>query len=91
MFRDEAKGIARNTAVLLFQQVLTVASSAVMMMVLPRYLGPVRYGYIFLGTSISQMFWIFASYGGNYIITKKVARAPEETAQIIMDASVLAA
>lgn len=62
MFRDEARGIAKNSAVLLFQQVLTIASSALMMMFLPRYLGPVRYGYIFLGTSISQIFWIFTAY-----------------------------
>ena len=89
MFRDEARGIARNTVVLLFQQVLTVASSILIMLFLPRYLGPVHYGYIFLATSISQIFWIFASYGGNYIITKKVARSPDDTARIVLDASIL--
>ena len=89
MFRDEARGIAKNSAVLLFQQVLTAGSSALIMLFLPRYLGPIRYGYIFLGTSISQIFWIVTSYGGNYIVTKKVARAPEETARIVMDASLL--
>jgi O-antigen/teichoic acid export membrane protein len=89
MFRDEARGIARNTLVMLFQQVLTIGSAALLMLFLPRYLGPARYGYIFLAISISQIFYIVASYGGNYIITKKVARSPADTARIVLDASVL--
>ncbi len=89
MFRDVAKGIAKNTAVMLFQHIVTVASSILLMLFLPRYLGPVQYGWIFLAMSITQIFTIFVSYGGNYFITKKVARSREETAQILVDSTVL--
>ena len=81
------KGVARNTGIMLVQQIVTWTSTFVLMMFLPRYLGPVEYGIVFLGMSVGAMFGIVVSYGGNYLVAKTVSRDPESTAQIIANGS----
>ncbi len=91
MFRDVARGIAKNTVVIMFQHVVTIASSVLLMLFLPRYLGPIQYGWLFLGLSISQILRLVVVYGGSYVVTKRVARSPEETAQILVDSAAIRA
>jgi O-antigen/teichoic acid export membrane protein len=86
MFRDIAKGVARNTSIMLFQQVITWASTFLLMLFLPRYLGPVEYGKLFLALSITQIFQTLISYGGGYLVAKDVSRSRQDTAQILVDA-----
>jgi len=88
MFRDIARGLAKNTSIMLFQQLITWGSTFTLMLFLPRYLGPVEYGWLFLAGSISDIFRIFVIYGGNYWIAKNVSRSRESTAQIMVDAVV---
>ena len=87
MSQDILKGVARNTGIMLVQQIITWASTFILMMFLPRYLGPVEYGTVFLGMSVGAIFGIIVSYGGNLLVAKSVSRDPERTAQIIVDAS----
>ncbi len=69
------------------QQVITWVSTIVLVMFLPRYLGPIEYGRLFLACSIIGIFRIFVEYGGNYLVAKNVSRNPELTGQIIVDDS----
>jgi O-antigen/teichoic acid export membrane protein len=84
--RENFSSIARNTSIMLIQQIITWVSTFVLMLFMPRYLGPVDYGRLFVATSITQIFGIFVAYGGNFLIVKNVSRARERTAQILVDA-----
>jgi O-antigen/teichoic acid export membrane protein len=74
---------------MMVQQVVTWASSIVLMLFLPRYLGPVEYGRLFLALAMVEIFRIFVAYGGNYLIPKLISRNKEETAQIVSDSVAL--
>jgi len=85
MFRDVAESIARNTSILFVQQIITWTSRFVMLLILPRYLGPGLFGVIFLAGSITEMFRIFADFGARNLVVKEVSRERGETAQILVD------
>jgi O-antigen/teichoic acid export membrane protein len=86
MFKEVVNGVAKNTSIMLFQQVITWCASFLLMFFLARYLGPVEYGKVFLAGSIAFIFGIFVDYGSNYSIAKRVSRSPEDTGQILVDA-----
>jgi len=86
MFTQIAKGVAKNTSIMFFQQVVTWGSTFVLMLIMPRYLGPVEFGWLFLAISITQIFRVIVEYGGNYLVAKNVARSPERSGQILVDA-----
>ncbi|MGA9362887.1 MAG: flippase [Bacteroidota bacterium] len=85
MFRDVVKGVAKNTTIMLFQQVITSGSTFVLMLFLPRYLGPVEYGRLYLAGSIAGILYVFVAYGGSYLIAKNVSRSPQSTPQLLVD------
>ncbi|HTY57380.1 MAG TPA: flippase [Bacteroidota bacterium] len=85
MFNDIMKRIAKNTSILLFQQVITWASTFLLMLFLPRYLGPVEFGRLYLAQSVRDIFLIFVTFGGNYLVAKAVSREKERTGQILTD------
>jgi len=89
MFRDIVKGIAKNTSIMLVQQAITWASSLLLVLFLPRYLGPIEYGKLFLALSIYEIFRVLVNYGGNYLVAKHVSRDRSATPQILVDAAVL--
>jgi len=89
MFKDVVKGVAKNTSIMMFQQVITWVASLILMLFLPRYLGPVEYGKLFLALSIYEIFRVLVSYGGNFLVAKYVSRDHTATAQIVTDATVL--
>ncbi|HUI65825.1 MAG TPA: flippase [Bacteroidota bacterium] len=86
MFAQIARGVARNTSIMFLQQAVTWGSTFVLMLIMPRYLGPVEFGWLFLAISITQIFRVIVEYGGNYLVAKNVARSPERSAQILVDA-----
>ncbi|HMK39436.1 MAG TPA: flippase [Bacteroidota bacterium] len=77
--------IAKNTSILLFQQVITWASTFLLMLFLPRYLGPVEFGRLYLAQSVRDIFLLFVTFGGNYLVAKSVSREKEKTGQILSD------
>jgi O-antigen/teichoic acid export membrane protein len=85
MLRDVAKGVAKNTGVLLVQQVITMTSGFLLLLFIPRYLGPEEYGRFYLATAITGIFAMFVSFGSNFYISKEVVRAPESTGQVLVD------
>jgi O-antigen/teichoic acid export membrane protein len=86
MFKDIAHGVARNTSIMFVQQIVTWGSTFLLMLIMPRYLGPVEFGWLFLAISLTQIFRVIVDYGGNYLVAKNVARSPERSAQILVDA-----
>lgn len=85
MFSSVIKGIAKNTSVLLFQQVVTWASTFLLMLFLPRYLGPENFGRLYLAQSFRDIFILLVGYGGNYLVAKAVSRERERTSGIFAD------
>jgi O-antigen/teichoic acid export membrane protein len=86
MSKPIARSIVKNTSIMMGQYAITSVSTFFLVLFLPRYLGPVEYGRLFLATSIIGIFRVFVEYGGNYLVAKKVSRNPEFTGQIIVDA-----
>jgi O-antigen/teichoic acid export membrane protein len=89
MLRDTMRGVARNTSIMFLQQIITWSSTLVLLMFLPRYLGPIEYGRLFLVVSISGIFLIFVEFGAKLELTKAVSRSKENTAQLFVNAMAL--
>lgn len=83
---DLARSATRNVAVLSVTRIVTWTSTFLLMMFLPRYLGPVDYGRYYLGQSIVAMFALLIEFGGHYSITKAVSRARDDAGRIIVNA-----
>jgi O-antigen/teichoic acid export membrane protein len=83
---NTAKIVTKNVAVLSFTRVITTSSTLMLMMFLPRYLGPVGYGRLYLGQAIVGIFALVIEFGGNYTITKSVSRNPENIGSIFVNA-----
>ncbi len=77
------KSVAQNVSVMFGAQVVTWASSFILLYFLPRYLGSEDYGRLYLALSIKMMLGLFIDFGGNYLIPKEVARSEEKGARIL--------
>lgn len=77
------ESITRNTSVMMGAQIVTWASSFILLMYLPKYLGSDNYGKLFLALSISMMVEVLIDFGGGYLIPKEVSRAKSKTAQVL--------
>ena len=83
MSDQTATHVARNTLVMLAQQFATGLSSLLLMMFLPRYLGPEDFGRLSLALSITSMFGAFVGFGGFQQVAKMVSRS-HDTAPVTM-------
>lgn len=68
------------------QQIITWTSTFVLMLFLPRYLGPVNYGRIYLAISIAGIFGMIIDYDGRSGVAKRISRSPEGRAGILVNA-----
>lgn len=84
---DNAKSATKNVAALGITRVITWSSTFVLMMFLPRYLGPVDYGRFYLAQSIVAMFSLLVEFGSNYSITKAVSRERNLAPEIVVNAA----
>lgn len=64
-------------------QVITWASSFLLLYFLPRYLGPEDFGRLYLALSIKMILGLLIDFGGNYLIPKEVARSESKGARIL--------
>jgi len=83
------KLVSKNVVVLSLTRVVTWSSTLVLMLFLPRYLGPVEYGRFYLATSIVTMFSLLVDFGGSYSITKVISRHPDRVGQVIVDSAMI--
>lgn len=77
------KSIVRNFSILFGAQSVTWISSFVLLMFLPRYLGSEDYGRLYLALSIKMMLGLLIDFGGNYLITKEVARSESSGTKVL--------
>jgi O-antigen/teichoic acid export membrane protein len=77
------KTIARNFSIMLGANAVTWISSFVLLLFLPRYLGSEDYGRLYLALSIKMMLNLLIDFGGNYLITKEVARSEKVGSKIL--------
>ncbi len=85
MNEDIAKSVARSTTSMFGQQIVTWGSTFLLMIFLPRYLGPVNFGRLYLAQMISGIFLIAIEYDGRYGIAKRIARNRDRAPQIIVN------
>jgi O-antigen/teichoic acid export membrane protein len=83
MNRAIAHSVAKNTTVQFAQQLMTWASSFLLMLFLPRMLGPISYGHIYLAMTIAGIFILGIEYDGRLGIAKRIAKAPEDAPRIL--------
>jgi O-antigen/teichoic acid export membrane protein len=84
---EVAKSVTKTMGVLSFAKILTWISSSALMFFLPRFLGPSEYGKLFLGTSIVAILGIVVDFGREYSVAKAISRNPEQSGEIVVDAS----
>lgn len=81
-----ATSVARNTTVMMAQQLTTWLSTFILMLFLPRYLGAEEYGKLYLALSIESIFVMLVSFGGIQSIAKMVSRSRETAPYIVANA-----
>jgi len=86
--QEAAKSVVRNTFVMMGAQLITWASSFVLILFLPKYLGSSKYGELYLAISIAMMFQVIIEFGGQYHITKEVSRSQESAPYILVNSAV---
>lgn len=80
-----AHSVSRNATVLFGSQLVTWASSFILMIFLPRYLGSEEYGRLYLAMSLAMMTQVFIEFGGAFYIAKEIAKSPENAPSLIAD------
>ena len=83
MDKSILNSVAKNSAIQMGQQIITWASSFALMLFLPRYLGPEKYGRLYLAEMIAAIFVVFISYDGRFSIAKRISRRREDAAGIL--------
>jgi O-antigen/teichoic acid export membrane protein len=81
-----AKSVTKNAAVLMGSQAITWSMSFILMLFLPRYLGSVDYGRLYLANSIFGIFMVFIDFGGRYSIAKEISRERTSAPSIVVNA-----
>lgn len=76
------QSVAQNVSVMLGAQLVTWGSSFLLLYFMPRYLGPEDFGRLYLALSVKMMLGLLIDFGGNYMITKEVARSESVGAKI---------
>jgi O-antigen/teichoic acid export membrane protein len=78
-----AKSIFKNTVTLMVTQLITWVSGFLLLLFLPRYLGSVGYGELYVAMSIEMILQWIIDYGGQTYIPKEVARDRKDASNII--------
>lgn len=70
--------LAKNTGILMVSQVISWALGIMIAFIIPRYLGPENFGKINIAGSLWVIVGIVAIFGMDTLLTKTIARSPEE-------------
>ncbi len=71
---ESTASIARNTKAMLVSQVITWSSSFLLMLFLPRYLGPEEYGRLYFAISLNALTGLLIDLGLTMFFVKEIAR-----------------
>ena len=86
---SETKSLAKNTSILMASQLTTWGLTLLLMVFLPRYLGDVNVGKLYLATGIWAIVGVAITFGTDMLLTKEIARRPERTGELFSTAIVL--
>ncbi len=84
-----AKSLFKNSVVMMIGQMITWISGFVLLMFLPRYLGSVEYGILYLALSIQMIFQWVIDYGGRRYISKEVSRDQNNVPDLFVHSAIL--
>jgi O-antigen/teichoic acid export membrane protein len=82
MSRD-GTSVVKNASILMATQLITWALSLLLVVFLPRYLGPAAVGQFAIAGSIWAIIGMLIGFGMDTLLTKEIARNPERTPQLI--------
>lgn len=86
---ETTASIARNTRAMMLSQIITWASSFVLMMFLPRYLGAEDYGRLYFAITINGLGSLAMDLGFTALIVKEIARDRSRAAILAVNAAAL--
>ena len=86
---SETKSLAKNTSILMASQLTTWGLTLLLMVFLPRYLGDVNVGKLYLATGIWAIVGVAITFGTDMLLTKEIARRPERTGELFSTAILL--
>lgn len=87
--KETTATIAQNTKVLLISQVITWTSSFVLMLFLPRYLGPVEYGVLYYAISVCGLAVLLMDLGFTTMFVKEIARDRIALSSLLTNGAIL--
>lgn len=79
---SRGKKIAQNAGYLMLSQLITWGLSLILMVVLPRYLGPEIIGEYYTAIAVWNIMGMFISFGMNTLLVKEIAKNPEEISDL---------
>jgi O-antigen/teichoic acid export membrane protein len=82
---ERPSSVGRNITVMMGSQLVMWASTFLLMIILPRYLGSEEYGRLFLAMSLAMMAQVFVEFGGLFFVAKEVARDHAGAGALIAD------
>ena len=88
MSRDGTR-VAKNASILMATQLITWALSLLLVVFLPRYLGPAAVGQFAIAGSIWAIMGMLIGFGMDTLLMKEIARNPERTSQLVGTALIL--
>jgi O-antigen/teichoic acid export membrane protein len=86
---ETTASIARNTKAMMFSQIVTWASSFVLMLFLPRYLGAEDYGRLYFAITINALGSLAMDLGFTALIVKEIARDRTKANALAVNAGAL--
>ncbi len=78
-----SRTIARNASFLMVSQIITWGLTFLLMIFLPRYLGPAGIGQLQLAASLWAIVAVIATLGTDKLVMKEIARSPDRLNELI--------
>src|SRR5687767_4127839 len=82
MSRDGTR-VIKNASILMTTQLITWALSLLLVVFLPRYLGPTVVGEFAIAGSIWAIMGLLIGFGTDILLTKEIARQPDKTPELL--------
>src|SRR5690242_10555667 len=81
--KSAQRTIVKNASALMSSQIITWGLSLLLVIFLPRYLGPIGIGELQIATSIWAIMGVLIAFGTDTLLTKEIARHPEKAAHLL--------
>ncbi len=86
---SRGKKVAQNAGYLMVSQLITWGLSSILMVVLPRYLGPEVIGEYYTAVAVWSIMGMFISFGMNTLLVKEIAKNPADISELYGNSFIL--